>query len=97
MLGGLITGAFYGIALWNRKKIWRMAISGGFGFGFGYLIVLAVFTIIHGFEKIKDIPLLSGVGGTSAYITFGTIIGLFLGLGMYLAEKQNSTKEPVET
>jgi hypothetical protein len=84
MLGGLITGAFYGIALRNRKKIRRLAIAGGFGFAFGALLVFVVSIIIYG---ISDVPLLFGVGGTSAYIIFGTITGIFLGAGMYLAEK----------
>jgi hypothetical protein len=85
-LGGLVTGTFYGIALRNRKKIWRMAIAGGFGFAFGALFVFITSIIIYG---ISDTPLLFGVGGTIAYLIFGTITGIFLGAGMYFAEKQN--------
>jgi len=84
MLGGLITGAFYGIALRSKKGIQRMSIAGGFGFAFGGLVVFIISNTIYG---ISDTPLLFGVGGTSAYIIFGTITGIFLGLGMYFAEK----------
>jgi hypothetical protein len=94
-LGGLVTGTFYGIALRNRKKIWRMAIAGGFGFAFGALFVFMTSSIIYG---IRDMPLLFGVGGTSAYLIFGTITGMFLGLGMYCAEKQTTNnKQLVES
>jgi len=31
------------------------------------------------------------------YFLISATAGAFFGLGMYLAEKQNSTKEPVET
>jgi len=88
MFGGLITGTFYGIALRNRKKIWRLAIAGGFGFAFGALFVFIISTIIYG---ISNMPPKSPLfGGTSAYIIFGTITGIFLGLGMYFAEKQTT-------
>ncbi|MBE0516331.1 MAG: hypothetical protein IBX41_02915 [Methanophagales archaeon] len=91
MFGGLITGTFYGIALMNRKKIWRMALAGGFGFAFGALFVFIISIIIYG---ISNMPPKSPLfWGTSAYIIFGLVVGTFLGIGMYFAEKPPTNPE----
>jgi hypothetical protein len=72
-----------------------MAIAGGFGFAFGALFVFIISIIIYG---ISNMPPKSPLfWGMSAYIIFGTITGIFLGLGMYFAEKQNNTNQLVET
>ncbi|KPJ56158.1 hypothetical protein AMJ49_05615 [Parcubacteria bacterium DG_74_2] len=91
MLGGLIMGMFYGIALRNKRAIKILSIAGGFGFAFAGSIVYIITNMIYG---ISDMPLLFGVGGTSAYIIFGIIAGIFLGTGMYFAEKPSVSKSP---
>lgn len=67
---GMIGGIFIGIALWDIKKLVKMAIAGGLGLFIGAVV---------GISLINNILL--------AFMSYGIIVGAFLGAGMYFAEK----------
>ncbi len=76
---GAIGGAFYGIV---TKKIKKMAIAGSVGLFIGTLpiwIAIEIYSLDDGF--IRELIL---------FLIFSVTTGGFLGLGMYLAEKERT-------
>jgi hypothetical protein len=77
-LGGIITGAFFGIAV---RRVLRLAIAGGLGYLIGVFSVIAIFS---------DMPSTIGFNYVTSFTFFNAIAGIFLGAGMYFAEKQTT-------
>ncbi len=81
--GIIVGGMFIGFAL---KRIKLFTILGALGYITGYFIFGLSLALLHYALNLNIVPMFTGLG-------IGT--GIFLGLGMYLAEKQATNPQEV--